>query len=142
MTNDRMKKEFVALESLPKATFKFLDFNTDNPYLSVAQMTNSGKVYTIKIELSDFPNNVPDAYITNPKPLLTRSGESMLGASGSMHTLHGKDGCVKVCHYGPQQWTPTVLLYKVVIKIRVWLEVYEEHLRTGKPIDYCLTHGY
>ena len=144
MTQERLNDEYralIELLGLSDRELKFKDFNTDNPYLLVAQMTNSGIVYTIKIELSGFPNNVPDVYITNPKPLRTRSGESMLEANPFMHTLTGKDGCVRVCHYGPRDWNPNVSLYQIVLKIRVWLEIYEEHLVTGKPLDYCLTHA-
>jgi len=141
MTNDRLKKEFIALKTiLSEKEFKFLDFNTDKPNLVVAQQTNSGKVYTIKIDLSNnYPNNVPAAYIINPKPLLTYSREPMLGASHQMHTLSGKDGCVQVCHYGGSDWHPNVLLFKIVIKIRVWLEAYEHHLRTGEPLSNYLS---
>jgi ubiquitin-protein ligase len=138
MTDDRLNKEYAVLqEKLKDKTFRFLDFNTAKPNLVVAQQTNSGQVYTIKIDLSDFPNTVPDAFITNPKPLVTRTGEAMLGASHSMHTLAGVDGCTKICHYGPQQWSSNVSLYKVIIKIRFWLEAYETHLKTGENLsDY------
>jgi hypothetical protein len=140
MTDERLKKEYLALETLPKATFKFMGFNTDKPNLVVAQQTNSGKVYTIKIDLSNnFPYNIPEAFIVNPKPLLTYSRESMLGASHPMHTLSGKDGCVQVCHYGLPDWHANVLLFKIVIKIRVWLEAYEHHLKTGEPLSKYLS---
>ncbi|MCL2295069.1 MAG: hypothetical protein FWC36_09435, partial [Spirochaetes bacterium] len=72
MTQERLNDEYhalIKLLGLSDREFKFKDFNTDSPYLLVTQMTNSGIVYTIKIELSGFPNNVPDVYITNPKPL-------------------------------------------------------------------------
>jgi ubiquitin-protein ligase len=132
--------EYLGLTTiLSEKAFRFLGFNTDKPYCVVAQQTNSGKVYTIKIDLSNnYPNNVPPAFIISPKPLLTRSGELMLGASHQMHTLTGEDGCVRVCHYGPQDWHPNVSLYKIVIKIRVWLEAYETHLKTGEPLSNYL----
>jgi hypothetical protein len=139
MTDERLKKEYTILQTkLKENTFRFLDFNTVKPNLVVGQQTNSGQVYTIKIDLSDFPNSIPDAFITNPKPLRTCTGEVMLGASHTMHTLVGVDGCTKVCHYGPQHWSSNVSLYKVVIKIRVWLEAYETHLKTGEPLSNYL----
>jgi hypothetical protein len=139
MTNERLNKEYAVLQKILRdKTFRFLDFNTAKPNLVVAQQTNSGKIYTIKIDLSDFPYTVPDAFITNPKPLNTRTGEPMLGASHPMHTLPGVDGCTKVCHYGPQDWSSNVSLYEVIIKIRFWLEAYETHLKTGEPLSNYL----
>jgi hypothetical protein len=140
MTDERLKKEYIILQTKFKEnTFRFLDFNTATPNLVIAQQTNSGRVYTIKINLSGFPDTVPDAFITSPKPLRTRTGESMLEASHDMHTLSGVNGCTKVCHYGPRDWSSNVSLYKIIIKIRVWLEAYETHLKTGKPLSHYLS---
>ena len=141
MTNERLEHETRAIKTILKENeFKFLGFNTDKPYLIAAQQTNSGEIYTIKIDLSNsYPNFIPEAFIVNPRPLLTRSREPMLGASHSMHTLPGKDGCVQVCHYGPRDWHPNVLLYKIILKIRVWLEAYEHHLKTGEPLNKYLS---
>jgi len=141
LDEQRLKKEFIALTKILKENeFKFAGFNTAKPYLAVALLTNSKKAYTVKIDLSsaNYPDSSPpEAYIINPKPLLTYTGESMLGASHVMHTLSGKDDCVQVCHYGGQDWHPGVLLYQIIIKIRIWLEAYEAHLKTGQGLsDY------
>ncbi len=140
MTDERLKMEYLGLKTiLTEKEFRFLDFNTDKPYCIIAQQTNSKKIYTIKIDLSNnYPNTVPPAFITSPKPLLSKTGASMLGASHSMHTLTGENGCVRVCHYGPNQWNPNVSLYKIIIKIRVWLEAYENHLKTGEDLSKYL----
>ena len=140
MTQERLNQEYRGLtEYFQEKTFKFVKFNTDAPALVIAQQTNSGKIYTVEIKLANFPNSVPDAFITNPKPLLTRSRETMLVASHEMHTLSGENGCVKVCHYHPSDWHPNVFLYKVVVKIRIWLEMYETHLKTGRPLSNYLS---
>jgi len=140
MTDERLKREIIILnKNLKENRFKFLGFNTNNPYLVVAQKTTKyGRIYTIKIDLTPFPHAVPPAFITDPKPLLTRSGGSMLGASHDMHTLGGENGCVRVCHYHPNEWDANVSLYKVVMKIRVWLETYEKHLETGELLSHYL----
>jgi hypothetical protein len=139
MTDERLNKEFATLKTVLKdKAFQFLDFNTAKPNLVVAQQTNSGRVYTIKIDLSDFPNNIPDVFITRPSPLKTIAGNPMLEASHTMHTLCGENGCTKVCHYGPQDWSSNVSLYHVIIKIRFWLEAYETHLKTGEPLSNYL----
>jgi len=139
MTDERYKKEyFILQEKFKDKTFKFVDLNTSNPYLVIAQQTNSGKIYTIKIDLSNFPENVPDAIITNPKPLKLFTGEPLITPSHPMHTLGEIGGCTKICHYGPQQWHPNVSLYKIIVKIRVWLEAYETYLQTGVPLNNYL----
>ena len=63
----------------------------------------------------------------------------MLQASHSMHTLTGENGCVRVCHYGYEDWAPNrITLYQIIIKVRIWLEMYEWHLKTGKTLDEFL----
>jgi len=140
MTEDRLNKEYTILQSMLKdKQFRFLDFNTAKPNLTVALQANSENIYTIKIDLSDFPNNVPAAFITNPKPLRDCYGKPMLEASHELHTLLGSDGCTKICHYGPREWQPNVTLWKVIVKIRMWLEAYETHLKTGEPLNKWLS---
>ncbi|MDR2774133.1 MAG: hypothetical protein LBC19_05225 [Tannerella sp.] len=140
MTEERLKMEYKVLASMmSEKQFRFTGFNTHNPCLMVAQRTNSGKIYTVKIDLSgNFPYEVPKVFITNPKPLLTRTGEPMLGPSHPMHTLQSENGCVRICHYGAQDWTPRVTLSQIILKVRVWLEVYEAYLLTGEPLDRVL----
>ncbi|MDR1582664.1 MAG: hypothetical protein LBS55_05305 [Prevotellaceae bacterium] len=140
MPEERIKLEYMALNAiLPKEMFKFLDFNTSYPYVMVGQRTNSGKLYTIRIDVSgNYPYSIPKVFITNPKPLCTCTGASMLDASHPMHTLTGENGCVRVCHYGAHDWTPRVTIAQIVLRVRVWLEMYEAHLKTGRPMDYYL----
>lgn len=139
MTEERLKKEYIILQTkLKPNSFKFVDFNTSTPSLIVGQQTNSGKIYTLKIDLSDFPNTDPVAIIIDPKPLRTKTGEPMLEPSHYMHTLSSINGYTRICHYGPQNWSANVSLYKVIIKIRIWLEAYETHLKTGEPLSHYL----
>lgn len=135
MTESRMKDEFYALSQ----AFSPKQFRLTSSTLTIALQTNSKKVYTVKLELgSNYPYSLPTAHITSPKPLKDRNNRPMLDASHSMHTLPSIDGCTRICHYGPSQWHPGVYLYQIVIKIRVWLEVYETHLKTGAPLDKYL----
>lgn len=136
MTPERLQLEYAALS----AYFSPKQFQLDMNRLVFAIQTNSKKVYTIKVDLTGgFPYSVPSVFILTPKPLLTCQGMSMLEASHSMHTLEGEDGCVKVCHYGQIDWVPNVSLYQVIVKVRIWLEMYEVHLKTGRSLDYYLT---
>lgn len=135
MTEERLKDEFYLLSQ----AFPPKQFRLSSSSLMIALQTNSKKVYTVKIELDNYPYNVPKVFITNPKPLYDRSRNAMLGASHPMHTLPGENGCTRICHYGFTQWHPGVYLYQVVVKVRVWLEVYETHLKTGHPLDRYLS---
>ena len=142
MTYDRYQIELGVLQNstIKSKQYKFMDMDTPYPYLAVAIQTNSLRCYVVKIDLSDnYPYNIPKVFITSPKPLLTRSGGSMLQASHSMHTLTGENGCVRVCHYGYEDWAANrITLYQIIIKVRIWLEMYECHLKTGKTLDEFL----
>ncbi len=135
MTEERLKDEFYLLSQ----AFPPKQFRLSNKSLLIGLQTNSGKTYTMKAELDTFPYDVPKVFITSPKPLRDYSGNAMLGASHSMHTLPGENGCTRICHYGFSQWHPGIYLYQVVVRVRVWLEVYETHLKTGDPLDRYLS---
>ncbi|MBQ9547066.1 MAG: hypothetical protein IJU90_07255 [Bacteroidales bacterium] len=141
MTQKRLIMERKVLEKhLIPSTIHFGDLETDKPYVKFAAKTNRGNIYTLYIDLSKFPEEVPEAYVT--KLLYTKDGEPMSGCSSSMHTLSPSINkkWTRICHYGYGSWTNNVSLYKVFIKCRLWLEMYELHLETGKDIDYYLSH--
>lgn len=143
MNSNRLESEVFALkqDGYGDKQFRFLNIGTSSECLVFAMKTNSGKVYTLRIDIPmDYPNSVPAVYITNPKPLKTKFGASMLEPSASMHTLTGKDGCVRICHFGYNSWSPRQTLAKVIMKCRMWLEVYEYHLQTGDSSDSVLKH--
>jgi len=132
-----MEKQVLA-KHLPANTYRFVGLNSATPYLLMAAMTNSGHVYTLKIYLDEFPFRVPKVLVMND--IRTKDNRKMSQPSASMHVLGTYEKHVQICHYGEQSWTPSVSLYLVFIKCRLWLEMYEEHLKTGKPIDYYLKH--
>lgn len=139
MNQKRKEAELKVLQKeLPDNIYRFLDMETDHPYMAIAAKTNAGNVYTLKIELADFPESVPRVFVT--RMLYDAESEPLDSPSSSMHTLRSENGCTQICHCGSQSWTNMVSLYKVYIKCRLWLEIYEEHLRTGEPIDHYLTH--
>lgn len=142
MDNERYNAERTLLSSkLPSNAFRF--FNMEGgaggeQYLRIGARTNSGNVYTLHISLDDFPFSQPKVFVT--QMLKDFNGNCMNAASSSMHTLSSERGWTRICHYGYSSWTPAVSLYKVYVKCRLWLEMYEAHLRTGKPLDYYLNH--
>lgn len=139
MDNNRYAAELAVLQQrLPSSSYRFFGIGTAAPYLRIGARTNSGNVYTLHYDLSDFPMSVPKVFVT--KMLKSKGGEIMDDASAAMHTLPSENNWTRICHYGYGSWTPGVSLYKVYVKCRLWLEMYEAHLRTGHPIDYYLNH--
>ena len=139
MTTERLNLEKSVLQRyLPSNTYVFKDISTSSPYVLMAAKTNRGHVQTLRIDLDGFPTSLPHAFVT--KMLKTKDGDEMDGASASMHTLPSEHGYTRICHYGNESWGPNVSIYKVYIKCRLWLEMYELHLQTGKPMDYYLNH--
>lgn len=139
MDTVRYNAELAVLGArLPETAFRFLGIGTDKPYLRIGARTNSGNVYTLHVDLSAFPESVPKVFVT--RMLKDINGDDMSGVSAAMHTLQGENGWTRICHYGYSSWTPGVSIYKIYVKCRLWLEMYEAHLRSGHPIDYYLNH--
>jgi hypothetical protein len=76
-------------------------------------------------------------YLTYPLPLYTAAGYlvSALGTSHDMHTLApSSSGQVQICHWRDDRWHSGILLHKVFLKGLLWIEAYEQHLATGRPL--------
>lgn len=134
-----LEKEVLKKENFPESAYRFVGIGTKEPYVRMAAKTNSGKVYTLHIELDEFPEFVPEVYVT--QMLKDKDGNDMDHPSVALHTLRAKNGWTRICHYGPDAWTPGVSLYRIYIKCRLWLETYEAHLVTGNPLDFYLIHS-
>lgn len=139
MDRERYLAELAVLKSrLPENIFRFCGMETSEPYIMMAAVTNSKNIYTLKIELGTFPMSVPKVFVT--QMLKNKNGEDLDSCSASMHTLQSEHGWTRICHYGSASWNPYVSIYKIYVKCRLWLEMYEAHLRTGHLIDYYLNH--
>jgi ubiquitin-protein ligase len=140
MTPQRLQMETAILERYFSRKYKFENLNSSNSFLDVGVKTQSGKVYRLKIKLSqDYPNSLPEVYITYPLPLMKKDGSKLDGASHDFHTLGNEGDNIQICHFKSENWNPNQSLYKIALKVRIWLEAYEGHLRTGKTIDNYLT---
>ena len=139
MTTERLNLEKNVLRTeMPLVQCVFRDMDTELPYVLMPVKTKNGKVYTIRIDLDNFPNEVPHAFVT--KMLYTKDGEPMDGPSSTMHTLTSEHGYTRICHYGYHSWSPMVSLLKVYVKCALWLNMYELHLLTGNTMEYYLNH--
>jgi hypothetical protein len=135
----RLKIEETILERNFPRRFAFLDREIPERFrLEIGLKTSSGNTYRLEIPLSvDYPNQVPPVYLTYPVPLRDFNGHSLalLSPSHPMHLLKPRsDQAIQVCHYKAENWHPNVTLYKVVLKCYIWLEAFQQHLQTGKPL--------
>ena len=141
MTNERYRIECAVLRSrLPENIYKFIDLDKPSAHLCMAARTNRGTLYTLYIELAGFPESLPRVFVT--QLLRDHAGRPLNEASARMHTLPSDYGWTRLCHYGFSFWKANVSLYKIYVKCRLWLEMYELHLQTGNTIDYYLNHQH
>lgn len=115
--------------------------DSDNTTIEGYLKTNSGNRYRVRVYVpADFPNSRPQIVVLDPHPLTGYGGVDLNRSAPSMatHILSPRDGYVSICHY--KDWLPNLTLYLVVLKGRLWLEALEGHRRTGRPIDYFLSH--
>ena len=111
--------------------------NDDTYYGFGVATTSSGRQYKLYLVIpSEFPYQRPSLYVTDPQPLFTFDRRSLtdLGTSHNMHTLSPSNGCVQICHWRDDRWRASILLHKVFLKGLLWLEAYEQHLATGRPL--------
>jgi hypothetical protein len=109
----------------------------DTYYASGVATSNSGRRYSLYIPIpSGYPTQRPPLYITDPCPLYTADGKtiSSLGISHSMHTLSPLGDMVQICHWRDNRWHSGIVLQKVFLKAHLWIEAYEQHLATGRPL--------
>jgi len=106
--------------------------------VAVAMNTNNEKQYTLQIYLAkDFPNSCPDLVVSSSShPLRKSNGRNLDYSDHSYGTT--EDNLTKICHFRPNLWTDDNTLYQVFMKGRLWLEAYELHHQTGKPMGKYL----
>lgn len=141
----RMAAEHLTLQQEGMSQFSiYYDRTYDNYYGAGWATSSSGRQYHFRLSIpSNFPDGRPELYITDPHPLRTADGSlvSALGVSHAMHTLTpSSSGWIQICHWRADRWHPGILLYKVFLKGLLWLEAYEQHLATGRPLsDFVAT---
>ena len=85
----------------------------------------------------NYPKQLPDLVVcASPKPM-PKSSEWQ--GTHTTHTWPQKYGLLQICFYHPLCWTRKNMLYQVFEKGEQWLEAYEEHLATGKPMNELLS---
>ena len=134
----RLQKERAVLSKRFPTFEWFSPTEPGKTYVEGMLHTFSGREYQIRLCVPlDVPNSVPVALIRRPNPLYDHEGVdlSIRGTSHSMHLFSAMDDYPSICHDSSASWTPNKSFYKVLRKVGYWLEAYEKHLLSGKPID-------
>jgi hypothetical protein len=141
----RLALEHQLLQTQGLAQFSVYHHTSSDSYsASGTAMSNSGRGYYLHIPIpGGFPTQRPAMYLTDPCPLPMANGAALhtLGVSHSMHVLSPfSNGWVQICHWRDNRWHPGIHLYKVLLKGLIWIEAYEQHLLTGRPLaDFVAT---
>lgn len=95
--------------------------------------------YRIVIDIPPgFPDECPNCYIAEPSPL--RGVFQDLSTYGNSHKMHLWEATeahptwTRICTYRPAAWSASHSIEKVIHKAMLWIEAFESHLETGKPI--------
>lgn len=112
-------------------------------FLSGVHKTNSENSYTIWSPIPVvYPNRRPPVYVTEPNPLWGFQYQNKVNSYGLSHDMHtldnGPNGEVQICHWRDDRWHSGITLNKVMIKVVLWLEGYEQHFSSGNTISAFL----
>lgn len=102
--------------------------------------TNGQNSYKIHSPIPhDYPYSKPPMYIYEPNPLWRFGFDRTINSYGASHSMHtwtnGPNGEVQICHWNADRWHSGITLNRVMLKVVLWLEAYEQHLATGKDIS-------
>ncbi len=142
MTNERYRWENQIISHyMPNSKlFSWGNLEYGTPYVRMAARTNTGNVYVLRIELPNYPNNKPNAYVETE--LKDRYGKKLEELKTYNHTLadHPTYGWTQICHYHPNAWNHTMSIWMVYVRCVMWLNIYEVTLKTGHTMDKYLSH--
>ena len=132
-----LENEVLRCEGFDQFTV-YHDRTYDQYWASGTATASSGHQYRLYIPIpSSYPSQRPPLYVTKPDPLRMFDGNpvSSVGISHEMHTLapHEK-GWPQICHWRNSRWHSGIVLQKVFFKALYWIEAYEQHMATGKPL--------
>jgi len=135
----RLALEHAVLQSEGFTQFSvYRNSSSDTYHATGTTNSSSGRIYRLWIGIPDgYPYARPPMYLTEPFPTFAADGSriSALGVSHQMHTLAPSEaGHVQICHWRDARWHSDILLYKVFLKGLLWIEAYEQHLLTRRPI--------
>lgn len=103
--------------------------------------SSRGNAYRLVVSIPPgFPDECPSCYVAEPAPLI--GFHQALTDYGNSHAMHTWDTdrppWVRICTYRPERWNASHSVEKVLQKAMLWLEAYESHVESGRPISAFL----
>jgi len=119
------------------SNFRFYDKTGDTYVGGWVTPNGTSKRYRLRLDIpDDYPDYVPQLYVTFPVTLWKHGGSGNLNDDKPSHRFHkqgtGHGGCVEICTV--EDWNPSLTCVKLLIMGVLWLEAYEAHLDSGKDI--------
>ena len=138
-TRKNLEEQVISHYMPNSSSYAWGNLGTSRPYIRMAARTNSGKVYVLRIELPNYPNSKPDAYVECM--LRDCHGKLMNYVSNANHTLEPHtNNWTQICHYHPSAWKPEMSIWMVYVRCVLWLNIYEQTLKTGRDMEFYLKH--
>lgn len=139
MWTEHQQRRLAAERQVLKHTFSGFEFVNPTGEMTVEGHHKSSQSTTYFIVVSippGYPDECPSTYIAWPSPL--RGLDKPLEEYGSTHDMHvwetDRPGWTKICTYNPTRWRSSDTLERVLHKAMLWIEAYEAHIDTGRPI--------
>ncbi len=113
----------------------------DNTTVEGKWTSTANRTYTLVVSIPPgFPDECPSCYVAEPVPLLGHHGPLIeYGNSHAMHTwISDRPPWVRICTYRPERWNASHSIEKVLQKAMLWIEAYEFHCTSGRPISAFL----
>ena len=137
MDKNRIELENKILMSrLPQNAYKFMDLDTASPYLLIPAKTRNGMLCILRIDLSGFPEQSPDVYVT--KMLKDKDGNLLDKKNDDMYVGDSKYGYTHIRDLYYEHWSQSLSLWQLYCMYNMWLYMYESHLATGKTVKEYL----
>lgn len=140
MDRERFEKEKAILAYyMPNPNAYEFGVDRGVEYLRIVARTNNNQMFVMRIEMPGFPYTKPNAYVECM--LRDHNGNLMNEASAANHTLSPHPyGWTQICHYHPSAWQPGMTLWMVYVRCVLWLNIYEQSLKSGRTIESYLQH--
>ena len=126
----RLQMEAAALNST---------FPNQRKSLSRTQATVQYKGrYNVIVEIPEnYPHDIPKCFLEDTS-LRFKDGTlvTQKGASHEYHLLGTANGRAQICH--GRRWNAAGSLASVFVKAFMWIEAYENHLKSGRPLNSYL----
>lgn len=139
---EKLFKRLVVERSVMETTNPYFTFSLSGAtaYARGWYRSTIGRKYFLKLIFPDYyPDEIPKLYILTPRTLLNHDRSITLNDLGSSHEFHtltsDKDGHLQICHYDSDNWHAACTSIGVMTKGLLWIEAYEDHLKTGSSID-------